>query len=372
MHSISTILLIHEATKTLKLNIPKDVMDVHTAFKKEGMKLYVVGGAVRDAILGKAPKDFDLATDAKPDEVLAIADKYGFSHTAVGKAFGVVIVNDMEIATFRKDIGKGRRPDSVDYTDIQGDVLRRDLTINALFYDLDRREIVDLVGGIEDLKKKRVRTVGVASERFDEDALRKLRVLRFAGRLGGKIEDSTLEALKANPSLDGVSPERIRDEFIKSIQSAKSQKWYLNTALELKMLSEIFPGTQFATKDFINERDYRLLVAFLFRKKPADWVFKYLMGLKYTNDEAYDIRFLIRLSTFTPEDVFMLKKMQEHSKLKDTDIIRWGKLIGKDMSKFTQFKLSVTGHTLMGMGYKGAEIGTAMSKMETEKFKSMN
>jgi tRNA nucleotidyltransferase/poly(A) polymerase len=124
---------ITEAQSKLKLNLPKAVKDIHTAFKKEGKKLFVVGGAVRDVILGKTPKDFDLATDAKPDEVLTIADKYGFSSVSVGKAFGVVVINDMEVATFRKDIGKGRRPDSVDYTDIHGDVLRRDLTINALF-----------------------------------------------------------------------------------------------------------------------------------------------------------------------------------------------------------------------------------------------
>ena len=131
----------------------------------------MVGGAVRDAILGDNPKDFDLATDAKPDEVLKIAKDNKFSTEEVGKSFGVVIVNGNEIATFRKDIGKGS---SVDYTDIEGDVRRRDLTVNALFYDLDKKEIVDLVGGIADLKKKKIRTVGKAEERFEEDPLRKL------------------------------------------------------------------------------------------------------------------------------------------------------------------------------------------------------
>lgn len=96
--------IITEAQSKLKLNIPKEVLQIHSAFKKEGKKLYVVGGAVRDAILGKVPKDFDLATDAKPDEVLAIADKYGFPSISVGKAFGVVVINGMEIATFRKDV----------------------------------------------------------------------------------------------------------------------------------------------------------------------------------------------------------------------------------------------------------------------------
>ena len=150
--------MLYEYSK-FRLVIPSDIKKIHKLFKKNKKKLFVVGGAVRDAILGKNPKDFDLATDAKPDEVLAIAKKGGLKTVEVGKQFGVVIVGGHEIATFRKDIGKGRRPSSVDYTDIEGDVKRRDLTINALFYDLDRGEIVDLVGGIKDLKRIKIRTV---------------------------------------------------------------------------------------------------------------------------------------------------------------------------------------------------------------------
>ena len=172
------------AEAKLKLNIPSDIKKLHKLFKKNGKQLYVVGGAVRDAILGKSPKDFDLTTDAKPDEVEEIAKKGGLSSHPVGKPFGVVLVDNHEIATFRKDIGKGRRPDAVDFTDIKGDVKRRDLTINALFYDMGRGEIVDLVGGIADLKKKKIRTVGVPEQRFDEDPLRKLRAVRFAGSVG--------------------------------------------------------------------------------------------------------------------------------------------------------------------------------------------
>ena len=210
------------AEAKLKLNIPSDIKKLHKLFKKNGKQLYVVGGAVRDAILGKSPKDFDLTTDAKPDEVLAIAKKGGFKTVEVGKQFGVVIIGGHEIATFRKDIGKGRRPDSVDFTDIKGDVKRRDLTINALFYDIGKKQIVDLVGGIADLKKKKIRTVGKAEDRFDEDPLRKLRALRFAGSVGGRMEKETWKALKKNPNISGVSSERIRDEFLKGLKSAKS------------------------------------------------------------------------------------------------------------------------------------------------------
>ncbi len=120
MIKLTTIL----AEAKLKMNIPSDIKKIYKAFRKSGKQLYVVGGAVRDAILGKSPKDFDLATDAKPEEVEKIAKQGGFKTVDVGKSFGVVVVNGHEIATFRKDIGKGRRPDAVDYTDIKGDVKR--------------------------------------------------------------------------------------------------------------------------------------------------------------------------------------------------------------------------------------------------------
>ena len=238
MIRLSTLL----AEAKLKLNIPSDIKKLHKLFKKNGKQLYVVGGAVRDAILGKSPKDFDLTTDAKPDEVLDIAKQGGFKSVEVGKQFGVVIIGGHEIATFRKDIGKGRRPDSVDFTDIKGDVKRRDLTINALFYDIGKKQIVDLVGGIADLKKKKIRTVGKAEDRFDEDPLRKLRAVRFAGSVGGKMTKDTWSALKKNSDISGVSAERIRDEFIKGVTKAKNVPNYFKMLRTLGMFKQIFPG----------------------------------------------------------------------------------------------------------------------------------
>jgi hypothetical protein len=126
------------------MNIPKDVLDLHKLFKKNKRELFVVGGAVRDALLGQKPKDFDLATDAKPEEVIAILKSGGVPTIGeVGQQFGVVIAKTpsfaegMEIATFREDIGKGRRPDAVKFSTIDQDVLRRDLTIYDSFFDLN-------------------------------------------------------------------------------------------------------------------------------------------------------------------------------------------------------------------------------------------
>jgi hypothetical protein len=275
-------------SKNLKLRIPSDIIKIQKGFKKNGKKLYVVGGAVRDAILGKSPKDFDLATDAKPDEVLKIAKDLGMKTVEVGKSFGVVMVGGHEIATFRKDIGKGRRPSSVDYTDIEGDVRRRDLTINALFYDIDRKEIVDLVGGIKDLQKKKIRTVGKASERFDEDPLRKLRALRFQARLGGSLDKELLDSLQKDPSLKGVSFERVRDEVIKSIKSAKDTKKYMELNDKIGFTSLIFPNLKIS-KPYIKDNDYILFLSSLLKKNSPSVLGKQLNKLTYSNDEKNNI-----------------------------------------------------------------------------------
>ena len=361
-----------DESKNLKLRIPSDVKKIHKAFKKNGKKLYVVGGAVRDAILGKSPKDFDVATDAKPDEVEKIAKDNGIPTKLVGKRFGVVIwvINgvEYEVATFRKDIGKGRRPDSVDYTDIHGDVKRRDLTVNALFYDIDKKEIVDLVGGIADLKKKKIRTVGKAKDRFDEDPLRKLRALRFWTRLGGTLDKELLDALQNDPSLKGVSAEAIREEFLKSIKSSKNTKKFMEMCDKVGFTSQIFPNLKIS-KPYINDNDYILFIASLLKKNNPSVLGKQLNKLSYSNDDKNNIVFLVSLQYFKPEEIVVFKKLQEKTSLSDDQIIKFGKIIGKDMKKFTNFKLSIGGKDVPS-DIKGAEIGLWIKNKERENFLS--
>ena len=354
--------------KKLKLKVPSDIKKIYKLFKKNKKQLYIVGGAVRDAILGKSPKDFDLTTDATPDEVIAIAKKGGLKSYELGKAFGVVVIGGHEIATFRKDIGKGRRPDSVDFTDIKGDVKRRDLTINALFYDIGREEIVDLVGGIKDLKKKQIRTVGTAEDRFDEDPLRKLRALRFTASVGGRMHPDTLSALKKDPSLKGVSSERIRDEFVKSIKKAKNPSNYFKLANALGMLSQILPGLNI-NKNFINTNDYIVQIAYLLQDNKPNKLPSKLNSLKYSNNEVTDISFLVSLQNFDSKDIYLYKKMQDKSKLSIEQVKEFGKLIGreKELVKMFNFKLSVTGKDVP-KDLKGKEIGDKIKDLEKEKF----
>jgi tRNA nucleotidyltransferase/poly(A) polymerase len=374
--------LILEAQQSLKLNVPKDVKDLHKLFKKNKRELYIVGGAVRDALLGKKPKDFDLATDAKPEEVIKILKSGGVPTIGeVGQQFGVVIAKTpsfaegMEIATFREDIGKGRRPDSVNYSTIDKDVLRRDLTINALFYDIDKEEVVDLVGGVADIQSSTIRTVGRAQERFDEDPLRKLRALRFAGRTGSKLEKNTAEAIIKDNSLKGVSSERVRDEFQKSIVSAKSAKEYLKMVEYFKLWEVMFPNI-YINKDFIDTNDWILQITQLFMKNETEEIKKKLNTMKFSNDEIDSILFLKSLLTLTPLNVLSVYKAKEISKAVDKKLImafsKVNKIDIKKIKGFLKFKPTVKGGQVMKQyNLKGPEIATKIKELEAENFREL-
>jgi poly(A) polymerase len=182
-----------------------------------GFTAYLAGGCVRDRILGVAPKDYDIATDARPEEVQKL-----FEHTvAVGARFGVIMVvagdHHFEVATFRADAEylDGRRPSSVRFGTIEEDVRRRDFTIGGMYFDPATDRVIDLVGGVRDLRAGVIRAIGKVDERFAEDHLRLLRALRFAARLDFTIEPATWAAIKRSaPSIALTSAERIGEEMV--------------------------------------------------------------------------------------------------------------------------------------------------------------
>jgi poly(A) polymerase len=183
-----------------------------------GFIAYFAGGSVRDLVMKKKPKDYDIATTAAPDDIEKLFSKC----VAVGKQFGVmvVILDDFhfEVATFRTEKGylDARHPDQVAFTSPEEDAKRRDFTVNGLFYDPLSRKIIDFAEGREDIRKKRIRTIGDPETRFREDHLRLLRAIRFSSNLGFKIEPNTWEAIKRlKNEIHTVSPERIRDELVK-------------------------------------------------------------------------------------------------------------------------------------------------------------
>ena len=371
--------LVMEQRIRMDIPIPSDIQQIQQVFKKNGYKLYVVGGAVRDALLGKTPKDYDLATDAVPDKVEEMMEKAGFKTLPTGKAFGVINVftnlGEYEIATFREDLSGGRRPDAVSFTNIEGDVKRRDLTINALFYDIDTHEVVDLVGGVNDLKKGIVRTVGAAEDRFGEDRLRILRAIRFAGRFGSQLDPTTDAALQKDASLEGISGERIRDEFLKGIASAKSVKEFLKMIDKYNLFNWVFNGLS-VDKKFIESQDPILVLATLLKNNSLDTLGKKLNGLKYSADEVKAVTFSIGLLKLSPETAVTLKKAQKHSGVTPEQMKEFGKIEGinsKLLDAFIQFELSVSGPELMDkMNLKpGPELGQAIQKVETDNFKKL-
>lgn len=372
--------LITENRVKFNIPIPSDILEIKDVFVDNGFKLFVVGGAVRDALLGKTPKDYDLATDAKPEEVERIMADAGFKTLPTGKAFGVINVftddDEYEVATFRKDIGSGRRPDAVEFTTIDQDVKRRDLTINALFFDIDTGEVVDLVGGIQDIKNGVVRTVGSAEDRFGEDRLRILRAIRFAGRFGSELEPNVDKALRNDASLEGISPERIRDEFLKGVKTTKSVRHFLGLLDKYNLFEWIFKGLT-VNKNFIEERDPIILLAFLLRDNDPQVLGKTLNQLTYSSAEVKGITFLVAFQQFDdPNDVYIFKKQHMASGLSGEQVRKFGNLINFDkkvLDAFADFKLSVTGADAQKvMGVKaGPEMGMAIKKMEANNFKEL-
>lgn len=371
--------MITEAQNSLRLNVPQDIIDLYNLFQKNGKELYIVGGAVRDALMGKKPKDFDLATDAFPEEVVKIVQSAGYSTIGeVGQQFGVVIVqipsdkNGVEIATFREDIGKGRRPEGVNYSTIDKDVLRRDLTINALFYDIGRQEVVDLVGGIKDIQDQKIRTVGVAADRFAEDPLRKLRALRFAGRTGSKLEKDTADAILTDNSLEGVSPERVRDEFKKSIESAKKPIDYLNMVSEFNLWPVMFPNIPVSVK-FVNTNTWPIQLTHLFGDNDVDLIKREMNRATFTGDETSAVIFLKSLREFKAEDVFDIYKQFTSTKLDKNIIIQFAKINRLDLKlikAFLKYRPSTDGKEVMQKyGIKGPQVGEKIKELEAEKFK---
>jgi poly(A) polymerase len=219
-----------------------------------GHQAYFVGGCVRDILLHREPADYDVATDATPERVERIFP----NSLTVGAKFGVVVVvqepdlsNDakapsamVEVATFRSDVGysDGRHPDQVVYASTpQEDVQRRDFTINGLLLDPQTNEILDFVGGRDDLRAGIIRAIGRPEERFREDKLRMLRAIRFAARFGYAIEPETMRAIQLlAPEIQQVSAERLRDELTKLLTEGAARRGFELLA-ETRLLPELLP-----------------------------------------------------------------------------------------------------------------------------------
>ena len=242
-----------------------------------GHEAWLVGGCVRDELRGAVPKDFDIATDARPEQVEAIFPKT----IGVGKSFGVMLVleggEQFEVATFRAESGytDGRRPDSVTFGDAEADALRRDFTINGLFLNPVTNELRDWVGGEADLKAGVLRTIGDPAKRFGEDHLRLLRAVRFAAQLDFQIEPATFAAVQQHAeNINRVSAERIRDELLKLFRPPHAARG-LDLLRDSGLLAHVLPEMMLTigceqSPEYHPEGDVYKHIRLMLDKMPAD------------------------------------------------------------------------------------------------------
>ena len=295
----------------MKLVLPKSVQYIIKTLAAHGFEAYAVGGCVRDAVLGRKPDDWDITTSARPEQIKAV-----FPRTVdTGIAHGTVTVlhggNGYEVTTYRIDgeYEDSRHPKEVSFTaSLKEDLRRRDFTINAMAYN-EETGLVDAFGGIQDLKEKRIRCVGMAEERFGEDALRILRGVRFAAQLGFTLEPSTKEAMKRlAPALSNISAERIQVELSKLLISKYPEQ--IDDLVEYEIAPVIFPeyvGLAPEKRQFI-VRQLKKLEADKFLRWAAILQFfseeqagTVLRRLKYDNKTMHNVQGILKFRE-KPED----------------------------------------------------------------------
>lgn len=347
---------------SVQIPLPKDVFTLSKVFRQGGHLLYVVGGAIRDFLMGQPSKDTDLATDATPQQVKAILTSAGIRNFEKGEAFGVWVAHlngeDYEIATFREDlsVGGGRRPGEVKWSSPAADAKRRDLTMNALFYEIPDSpnkpgKILDYFGGqaIQDVKNKNVRVVGDPFDRFGEDRLRILRIPRFHHRFSSdelNLDPRTKSAIDyyknlrspqkthKNDSIDPISGERIQQEFLAGIKKSLNTSSYIRTYINLGLLDSVFPGLNVDTENVNklgNSKNIRVILAYLLRHNNADRVRNALNKLIWPNEITDGVAFLLKVLQ-KPND--MVKHSLEIQKRGMTgDVAEFGKILGNEVDQ---------------------------------------
>lgn len=326
-------------------------IEIIKTLRRAGFIAYWAGGCVRDMLLGIRPKDFDIATSARPEDLKKLLKKIH----PVGEKYGVVIAEQQghyfEIATFRSDSGysDGRRPDAVLFTNPKEDALRRDFTINALFYDPLEDEVYDYVGGQGDLKNKLIRFIGDPHDRILEDHLRIIRAIRFKNTFGFQYHPQTYQALKKHAKLSvKVSGERIRDELNKMIVHSSFPEALCDME-DTGVLAQVLPEIQamkgvaqppeFHTEGDVFEHTLRSLRALKPTSSPlVRWaVFLHDSG----KPDTFKIAERIRFDQHPERSAELAKKILRRLKfsVKDMKIIEW--LVLHHMSVYNVLKMSV-------------------------------
>lgn len=372
----------------MKISIPYKAKLILNKLKKHGFTAYVVGGCVRDSILGKKPNDWDITTNAKPDDIISI-----FKHTIpTGLKHGTVTVlidsTPFEVTTFRIEskYENNRKPTEVFFVNnIENDLARRDFTINALAYN-DIDGIIDYFNGIYHINNKLIKAVGNANERFNEDALRMLRAIRFSCQLNFLIEYETLKAIKLNSKLiQNISNERIKDELNKILISSRPKKGLIllnNTDILTLILPEI--------KDFNFSKDIlgrcltkdSLILKLCCLLISVDDVNSTLSRLRYDNktnsrvssilkykdiniNNIDELSFKYILRDLGVDDFFILTRLKELIGYNKNDILKLNIIAKNIINKNEPLALkdlTVNGKDILSLGVKhGSDVGRILN-----------
>jgi tRNA nucleotidyltransferase/poly(A) polymerase len=356
--------------------LPDAILYLSGIFKREGHLLYLVGGAVRDHLMGEEAKDYDVATDAEPQKVGAMLTRAGVRNFPKGEAFGVWVAHlngeDYEIATFREDLGTadGRRPESVRWASPAADARRRDLTINALFYEIPTHDtepgkVIDFFDGqaLEDVRTRTIRVVGDPYERFGEDRLRILRIPRFHARFSDKeieLDKRTLQAIEhykeirspgvyRGTQLEPVSGERIQKEFESGLAKCKNLGSFIRTYEKLDLLDQVFPFLHIDVRTadrLANSKNTNVVLAFLLRRNRAEKVREHLNRLNWPNTVTDEVAFLLRVTEAvqTDADASVLVGHAHHMHRKPhryNDMLEFGQALGSEVDS------DVWGHLML-------------------------
>lgn len=362
------------------MKLPENVKYILNELYKNGYEGYIVGGCVRDHLMGKEPHDYDITTSALPEEVKEI-----FPHTVdTGIQHGTVTViidkTGYEITTYRIDgeYKDNRHPEEVIFTDrLSGDLSRRDFTINAIAYN-DVKGYVDLFGGIEDIKRRVIRGVGEPAKRFQEDALRMMRAVRFSAQLDFAIEENTLNALKENADLiRNISIERIREEFFKLILSDHNERLdiLLNSGMTEHFLPEILNKKFDYGKINSLSRDIVVRLAYIFYGIEWGNVKKIMKRLRTDNKSMAAVTLISKYTDYKITDLYSIRKLVslagENIKrvievmcaVKNCDSEMYFNMLEEIKNDCCSLKdLELSGNDLIETGIRGKLVGEALNK----------
>lgn len=372
----------------MKRILPGSIKELHSLFNKANKKLFVVGGAVRDFLKKENPKDFDLATDATPKEVLEILNNQ-YRTKQQGESFLVVVVYTedqpmgMEIATFREDLYDGKigltRNPGVKISTIEGDVNRRDITYNSLFYDITNDKIIDLIGGINDIENKITRFVGDPILRIQEDPLRILRILRFNARYQFSLDFNASNAILSHGhTLSMITRERVWDELQKAFKQAKNFREYLESLERFKLWNVIFPMK--VLPYLIINLDFNKCI-YLETYLSNLFLYDYRVNTKLLVNEfkldhsiASKICFLNKLVFLDENNAFELYKDKMRCHCSDELIMDWVNSNNYNeirFSVFIKYFPTTDSNDLMNQGFIGKALGDKIKELETLNFKKL-